>query len=299
MAAETGVPAIKRLIISLLVIGAVACGVIYVVLSPQPTIKRTASAPPARSLAYEQQIARPDDTGAAPEEGTSQKHAMAPADTVPAETAPAKPAPAPDAQAAAPAEDDAPASEDGSSDMAWLPPDAGAEAADPDALPWQQRAGRPHQAAPGEGADSFEEDGNPADMAAVPGEDADPNAWPGDPQEEPQDWVQVLVSGAGMHGTASEDAPALFSFPYGRTLRVVSRYEGWVEVTDPQSAATGWMKAQYLAPVAAPRSPGETEAMYDDDDEYGDEPPRRRRGWLRRHGGGFGDMLNRALGGGY
>ena len=147
--------------------------------------------------------------------------------------------------------------------------------------------------------DPFEEDGNPADMAAVPGEDADPNAWPGDPQEEPQDWVQVLVSGAGMHGTASEDAPALFSFPYGRTLRVVSRYEGWVEVTDPQSAATGWMKAQYLAPVAAPRSPGETEAMYDDDDEYGDEPPRRRRGWLRRHGGGFGDMLNRALGGGY
>jgi len=280
-----------------------------VVLSPQPTIKRTASAPPARSLAYEQQIARPDDTGAAPGEGASQKHAMAPADavpadTVPAETAPAKPAPAHDAQAATPAEDDASASEDGNSDMAGLPPDEGAEAADPDALPWQQRAGRPHQAAPGEGADSFDpmaagEDGNPSDMAAVPGEDADPNAWPGDPQEEPQEWVQVLVSGAGMHGTASEDAPALFSFPYGRTLRAVSRYEGWVEVTDPQSAATGWMKAQYLAPVAAPRSPGETEAMYDDDDEYGDEPPRRRRGWWRRHGGGFGDMLNRALGGGY
>ena len=62
MTAETGVPAIKRLIISLLVIGAVACGAIYVVLSPQPTIKRTASAPPALSLAYEQQIARPDDT---------------------------------------------------------------------------------------------------------------------------------------------------------------------------------------------------------------------------------------------
>jgi len=268
-----------------------------VVLNQQPTIKRTASAPPARSLAYEQQIARPDDTGAAPGEGTSQKHAM-----VPAETAPAKPAPAHDAQAAAPAEDGASASEDGSSDMAGLPPDEGAEAADRNALPWQQ-AGRPHQAAPGEGADWFDpmaagEDGNPSDMAAVPGEDADPNAWPGEPQEEPQEWVQVLVSGAGMHGTASEDAPALFSFPYGRTLRVVSRYVGWVEVTDPQSAATGWMKAQYLAPIAAPRSPEETEAMYDDD-EYGDEPPRRRRGWLRRHGGGFGDIISRALGGGY
>jgi hypothetical protein len=267
------------------------------IVSPQPTIKRARSAPPARSLAYEQQIARPDDTGAAPGQDTSQKHAM-----VPAQNAPAKPPPVHDAKPAATPEDGASASEDGSSDMAGLPPDEGAEVADPDALPWQQRAGRPHQAAPEEDSDSFDpmaagEDGNPSDMAAVPGEDADPNAWPGEPQEEPQDWVQVLVSGAGMHGTASEDAPALFSFPYGRTLRVVSRYEGWVEVTDPQSAATGWMKAQYLAPVAAPRSPGETEAMYDD--EYGDEPPGRRRGWLRRHGGGFGDMLNRALGGGY
>lgn len=278
------------------------------IVSPQPTIKRATSAPPARSLAYEQQIARPDDTGAAPGQDSSQKHAMVPVEAVPAKHAPAETpaaqsAPAPKEQAAAPAEPDSPAPQDGApSDMAGLPPDEGAEAADPDALPWQQRAGRPHQTAPGEGADSFDplaagEDGNPSDMAAVPGEDADPNAWPGEPQEEPQDWVQVLVSGAGMHGTASEDAPALFSFPYGRTLRVVSRYEGWVEVTDPQSAATGWMKAQYLAPVAPPRSPGETEAMYDD--EYGDEPPRRRRGWLRRHGGGFGDMLNRALGGGY
>jgi hypothetical protein len=236
---------------------------------------------------------RPDDTGAAPAQDISQKHALAPADAVPVQPAPAQPAPKHDAQEAATAEDGAEA----------LPPDEGAEVADPNALPWQQRAGRPQPGAPGEDADSFDpmaggEDGNPSDpMAALPGEDADPNAWPGEPQEAPQDWVQVLVSGAGMHGTASEDAPALFSFPYGRTLRVVSRYEGWVEVTDPQSAATGWMKAQYLAPVAAPRSPEETEAMYDD--EYGDEPPRRRRGWLRRHGGGFGDMLNRALGGGY
>ena len=263
------------------------------IVSPQPTIKRTTSAPPARSLAYQQQIVRPDDTGVAPGQDTSQKHAMVPADAVPAQTAPAKPAPAQDAQEAATAEDGAEA----------LPPDEGAEVADPNALPWQQRAGRPHPAAPEEGADSLDpmaagEDSYPPDpMAALPGEDTDPNAWPGEPQEAPQEWVQVLVSGAGMHGAASEETPALFAFPYGRTLRVVSRYEGWVEVTDPQSAATGWMKAQYLAPIAAPRSPEETEAMYDD--EYGDEPPRRRRGWFRRHGGGLADMINRALGGGY
>lgn len=182
--------------------------------------------------------------------------------------------------------------------MAALLPDEGAQSSDPNALPWQ-RAARPNAAAPGEGADASDpmaaqpgDDAYPPDpMAAVPGEDSDPNAFPSEPQEEPQEWVQVLVSGAGMHSAASDDAPALFAFPYGRTLRVVSHYEGWVEVTDPQSAATGWMKAQYLAPMAAPRPPEETESMYDD------ERP-RRRGWFRRHGGGLADMINRAIGGG-
>ncbi len=61
----------------------------------------------------------------------------------------------------------------------------------------------------------------------------------GAPQEE---WVVVLVSGAGMRATAADDAPMLFAFPYGRNLRVVSHYGDWVEVTDPKSAATGWMK---------------------------------------------------------
>jgi hypothetical protein len=128
-------------------------------------------------------------------------------------------------------------------------------------------------------------------MAAVPGENDDPNAWPAGPQDEPQQWVQVLVSGAGMHATASEDAPALFAFPYGRTLRVVSRYEGWVEVTDPQSAATGWMKAQYLAPTSPPgmRQEQNAEQTYDED------MPRWKRRWLRRHGGGLGDLIGRAI----
>jgi hypothetical protein len=111
---------------------------------------------------------------------------------------------------------------------------------------------------------------------------------PGEPSEE---WVQVLVSGAGMYGTASEDAPMLFAFPYGRRLKVVSRYEGWVEVTDPQSATTGWMKAGHVAPIAAPGvSAEQVDAGYEDE---------RRPGWLRRHGGGLGDIISRALGGGF
>lgn len=107
---------------------------------------------------------------------------------------------------------------------------------------------------------------------------------PGVPQEE---WVQVLVSGAGMYGTASEDAPMLFAFPYGRRLKVVSHYQGWVEVTDPQSAATGWMKVGHVAPVAGPGAPPQqVDAGYEEE----------RPGWFRRRGG-LGDIISRALGG--
>src|SRR6516225_1888401 len=104
---------------------------------------------------------------------------------------------------------------------------------------------------------------------------------PGVPQEE---WVQVLVSGAGMYGTASEDAPMLFAFPYGRRLKVVSHYQGWVEVTDPQSAATGWMKVGHVAPVAGPGAPPQqVDAGYEEE----------RPGWFRRRGG-LGDIISRA-----
>jgi hypothetical protein len=196
--------------------------------------------------------------------------------------------------------------------MAALPHNGDVTFAEPGSLPWQKRppqmqgegpdgamqgeeAYDPNAAPPGE--EAYDPNGTPPGeaypsepMAAAPGADADPNAYPAGPEDEPQEWVQVLVSGAGMHGAASEDAPALFAFPYGRALRVVSRYEGWVEVTDPQSAATGWMQAQYLAPMAAPGPPPDSQAMYD-------EPPQRRPGWLQRNGGGFADMINRALGG--
>jgi Bacterial SH3 domain len=258
-------------------------------LSPQPTINRTVSEPPARPLAYEQKIARTAQPPAVADADQPQQHAMAPADANPTETAPDQ-----DAPGAAPA-DEAPASDH---DMAALPPDDGAGANNPDALPWQHAGPPAHRGAPGMGADAGDPSGegqydDPDPMAAVPGDDADPNVWPEDPQQQAQEWVQVLVSGTGMRGTPSDDSPLLFAFPYGRTLRVVSRYEGWVEVTDPQSAATGWMKAQYLAPIAAPGTPQESEALYDDNE------PRWRRSWLRRHGGGLGDLIGRALGGGF
>jgi hypothetical protein len=98
--------------------------------------------------------------------------------------------------------------------------------------------------------------------------------------------VQVTISGAEMRSEATDEAPLLFAFPYGRTLQVVSRGEGWVEVTDPKSGATGWMKTAFLA---VPRySDRQTEAAFE---------PRWRRGWLRRPRGGVSDFFERAFGG--
>ena len=106
-----------------------------------------------------------------------------------------------------------------------------------------------------------------------------------------EEWVQVIISGSPMRSTASEEAPMLFAFPYGRSLKVVSRYEGWVEVIDPKSSATGWMQAHALGPSQAP---GQT--PYGQNEAYYDEQPEERPGLFRR--GGFADMINRALGGG-
>jgi hypothetical protein len=253
-------------------------------------VKKADTTPAARPLAYEQQINRPDTSAPAPQESPSEQQVATPAGQPRA-------APAEADQAAASNENaEAAPSNDDPSQMAALPLNGEVTISEPGALPWQ----KPDPAMQGEGSDGSGpdaqgEDAYPTDpMAAAPGPDADPNAYPAGPEDEPQEWVQVLVSGAGMHGAASEDAPALFAFPYGRTLRVVSRYEGWVEVTDPQSAATGWMKAQYLAPVAAPGTPQQSDAWYED------QQP-QRRGWFRRNGGGgvggLADMINRALGG--
>jgi hypothetical protein len=108
-----------------------------------------------------------------------------------------------------------------------------------------------------------------------------------------EEWVEVIVSGAGMRATAGDDAPMLFAFPYGRNLKVVSRFEGWVEVTDPQSAATGWMQAHALAPSVGNRPRyGQGQAYYDDQPQQ-----EQGGGWFRRNADGFGSMINRAFGG--
>jgi hypothetical protein len=111
------------------------------------------------------------------------------------------------------------------------------------------------------------------------------------PDQNGEQWVQVIGSGTGMRATASEEAPILFAFPYGRQLKVVSRNAEWVEVMDPKSSTAGWMQAYTLGPS---RPPGQ--APYGQTEAYYDEQPQERPGLFRR--GGFADMINRALGGG-
>ena len=103
----------------------------------------------------------------------------------------------------------------------------------------------------------------------------------------------VLASGAGMRATATDEAPMLFAFPYGRNLRVVSHYQDWVEVTDPKSAATGWMKEAEVSPIAPPGAQPPPQEAYDE------QPQDERGGFFRRRHGGLADMINRALGGGF
>lgn len=106
------------------------------------------------------------------------------------------------------------------------------------------------------------------------------------PEEPQEEWVQIAISGASMYSAAADDATVLFAFPSGRRLKVVAREEGWLQVTDPQSNTTGWMKAAYLAPIAPAYTQEAQTYQY-----------RERPNWFRRQREGMEGMINRALGG--
>jgi hypothetical protein len=95
-----------------------------------------------------------------------------------------------------------------------------------------------------------------------------------------------------MHSNPNDDSAMLFAFPAGRTLRVVSQTEGWVEVTDPQSAATGWIRTDY---VQGSYAPGQQQAYQEP--VYEEPQQRQGRGWFRRNTGGLTDMIERAFSG--
>jgi hypothetical protein len=123
------------------------------------------------------------------------------------------------------------------------------------------------------------------------GQAPEPGQEDGSQQQQAQEqWVR-LVGSASMHSNPNDESAMLFAFPAGRTLRVVSQTEGWVEVTDPQSAATGWIRTDY---VQGSYAPGQQQAYQE---PVYEEQPRQGRGWFRRNTGGLTDMIERAFSG--
>jgi hypothetical protein len=57
---------------------------------------------------------------------------------------------------------------------------------------------------------------------------------------------------ARAHSEASVSSPTLRFYQPGAALQVISRENGWVQVTDPTSREGGWVLEQYLVPVDRP-----------------------------------------------
>jgi SH3-like domain-containing protein len=74
---------------------------------------------------------------------------------------------------------------------------------------------------------------------------------PDDPAYQPIEWARVVLA-AKVHGEASVSSPTLRFYQPGTALEVVSRQNGWVQITDPASGESGWVFEQYLVPADGP-----------------------------------------------
>jgi hypothetical protein len=68
---------------------------------------------------------------------------------------------------------------------------------------------------------------------------------------EPTEWARVVVA-ARVHREASVSSPTMRFYQPGTALQVVSRENGWVQVTDLTSREGGWVFEQYLVLVDRP-----------------------------------------------
>jgi Bacterial SH3 domain len=88
--------------------------------------------------------------------------------------------------------------------------------------------------------------------ASLPMSEAKPTSAKSDSTTyQPVEWAKVVIA-AKVHGDASVSSPILRFYQPGTALRVLSRQNGWVEVTDPSSAEAGWVFEQYLVPADGP-----------------------------------------------
>jgi SH3-like domain-containing protein len=55
-----------------------------------------------------------------------------------------------------------------------------------------------------------------------------------------------------VHNDASVSSPTLRFYQPGTALQVVSRQNGWIQITDPASGESGWVFEKYLVPADGP-----------------------------------------------
>ena len=68
---------------------------------------------------------------------------------------------------------------------------------------------------------------------------------------QPIEWGRVVLA-ARVHSDASVSSPTLRFCQPGTALQVVSRQNGWVQITDPASGERGRVFEQYLVPADGP-----------------------------------------------
>ena len=68
---------------------------------------------------------------------------------------------------------------------------------------------------------------------------------------EPIEWARVVLP-ARVHDDASVSSPTLRFYQPGIALQVVSRQNGWIQITNPASGESGWVFEQYLVPADGP-----------------------------------------------
>jgi hypothetical protein len=78
-----------------------------------------------------------------------------------------------------------------------------------------------------------------------------PVAAPSGTAYQPVEWAKVVFA-AKVHSDTSVSSPILRFYQPGTALRVISRQNGWVQVTDPSSGEAGWVFEQYLVPTDGP-----------------------------------------------
>ncbi len=73
----------------------------------------------------------------------------------------------------------------------------------------------------------------------------------GDASAASAEWVEV-ASAVDMHSRPQQNSDTVKVWDRGVKLRVGAREKNWVQVTDPETSASGWIYSRFLKPTEPP-----------------------------------------------